>query len=127
MRLDKTSIGGPHDLLELPELAEETRVAVVDLFGIFLELRVVVALDVPDTVGESTTLGASDFLLLKAPVRKLDLVREESAASHDVHQLELGLNCTDARLCFCTIGQGLYNFNLEKIVGIALEALIAVS
>ena len=57
MRLNKASVRGPHDFLELPEFAEEPRVAVVDLFGVLLELRVAVALDVPNAVWESTTFG----------------------------------------------------------------------
>lgn len=35
MRFHKSSIGDPHDLLKLPELSEETRVAVVDLLSVF--------------------------------------------------------------------------------------------
>lgn len=76
MRVDEASVGGPHDTLELPELAKEARVAVVDLFSVFLELGVLVALNVPDAVGESAALGAGDFLLFETPVRQLDLVGE---------------------------------------------------
>ena len=37
VRLDKPGIGLPHDDLELPELAEEAGVGVVDLLGIRTE------------------------------------------------------------------------------------------
>lgn len=103
MRFDESSVGGPHDFLELPELAEEARVAVVDLLCVFLKLGMFVALDVPDAVGQSAALCASHFLLLKAPVGKLDLVREQNTASHDVDELELGLNGTDTVLSDFTI------------------------
>ncbi|THW59526.1 hypothetical protein D6D20_06439 [Aureobasidium pullulans] len=120
------SVGGPHDLLELPEFAEEARVAVVDLLCILLELRVFVALNVPDTVGLSASLCASYLLLFEAPVGKLDLVREQNTASHDVNELELGLNGTDTVLGHLTVGQVLDDLNLEKIVCISLEAFITV-
>jgi hypothetical protein len=90
--VDETSVGGPHDLLQLPELAKETGVAVVHLLGIFLESRMLVALNVPDAVGESTLLCTRDFLLIKAPVGEFDFVREQYTAGHEVDKLELSLD-----------------------------------
>jgi hypothetical protein len=103
VRVNETGVGSPHDLLQLPELAEETGVTVVDLFGIFLERRMLVALNVPDAVGKSAALCAGDFLLLEAPVRKLDFVREQYTAGHEVDKLELGLNSSQALLGFLTV------------------------
>jgi hypothetical protein len=127
VRVDEASVGGPHDALEFPEFAEEARVAVVDLLSVFLELRVLVALDVPDAVGESATLGASDFLLFETPVRQLDLVGKQHTASHQVDELELGLDSAKTLLGLLAIRHGLHNFDAEEIVGIALEALVSVS
>ena len=127
VRVDKTSVGSPHDALQLPELAKEARVAVVDLLGVFLELRVLVALDVPDTVGKSAALGASDFLLFETPVRQLDLVREQHTASHEVDELELGLDSAKTFLGLLAVRHGLDNLDAEEIVGITLEALVSVS
>lgn len=47
VRFGQASIRGPHDSVKLEELAEETRVAVVDLFGGIAELRMLVVLNVP--------------------------------------------------------------------------------
>lgn len=125
--LDEAGVGGPHDSLQLPELAKEARIAVVDLFSVFLELRVIVGLNVPDAVWEGASFSASDFLLLETPFRKFDLVGEEDAASHDVDKLELGLNGAQPLLCNSTVRQVLDNLNLEKIVGVSIETFVAVS
>ena len=127
MRLNEAGICPPHDLLELPEFAEETRVAIVDLFGVRSELRMLVRLDIPKTVGKGTALGAGDFLLLRGPIRKFDLVGEENTASHDVHQPELGVNGTKAFLSNAALRLLLDNLNTEKVVGISIKALIAIS
>lgn len=127
MRLNKTGIRLPHDLLKLPELAEESRVAIVDLFGVSSELRMVVGLDVPKTVGEGAALGAGNLLLFRGPIRKLDLVGEKNTASHDVHQLELGVNGTKTFLSNAALRLLLNNLDTEKVVGISIEALIAIS
>lgn len=127
VRLDQAGVCGPHDLLEFPELTEEARVAVVDLFGVGLQLRVLVALNIPHAVGKSCSLGAGDFLLFETPVWELDLVGEENTASHDVDKLELGLNGTDALLCCFTIGQRLDNLDLEKVVGVTFESFVTIS
>ena len=126
VRVNKTSVGGPHNTLELPELAEEARVAVIDLLSVFLELGVLVALNVPDTVGESAALGASNFLLFETPVRQLDLVREQHTAGHQVNELELGLNSAKTLLGLFAIRHGLDNFDAEEIVGVTFEALVSV-
>ena len=126
MRLNKTGISLPHDLLELPKLAEEARVAVVDLFGICSELRMVVGLDIPKTVGEGTAFGAGNFLLFRGPIGKLDFVGEKNTASHDMHQLELGVNGTKTLLSNAARRLLLDDLNAEEIVGIAIEALIAI-
>lgn len=88
----EAGVGLPHDLLQLPELSKEARAAVVDLFDVVTELRVLVVLDVPETVGERAAAGTSHLLLLRGPVRELHLVGEENAASHDVDETELGLD-----------------------------------
>lgn len=126
MRLDETSVCCPHDLLELPELAEETWVAVVDLFRILVKLRMDVALDVPDTVWQSATLGASDLLLFETPVGQFDLVREEHTASHDVNELELCLNSSQALLGVLAVRHGLDDLYAEQVVGVTLEALVSI-
>ena len=126
VRLNKAGVGGPHDLLELPELAEETRMLVVDLLSALSQRRVLVAFNVPDTVWQCTALGTSDFLLLKSPIWKLDLVREKNTASHDVDKLEFGLDRAQPFLCSNTIGHWLDNLNAEKVVSITLEAFVAV-
>ena len=126
MRFDQASIRFPHDALELPELAEETGLFVVDLFRIGTELRMLVVLDIPNAVGQSTTLGACDFLLLRSPIRKLDLVRKEHAAGHDMDKSELGLDCSKPLLGKSTRRLLLDNFDAEQIIGIASKAFIAV-
>lgn len=127
MRLNKAGIRLPHDLLKLPELAEEARVAIVDLLGVSSKLRMVVELDIPKTVGKGAALGACDFLLLRGPSRKFNLVGEKNTARHDVHQLELGVDGTKTFLSNATLGLLLDNFDTEKVVGISIEALIAIS
>lgn len=126
MRFDKSSVGRPHDLLQLPELAKKTRIAVVDLFGSLSKLRVDVGLDIPDTVGESAALGAGDFLLLETPVGKFDLVGEEGAAGHDVNQLELGLDRSKALLGILAVRHLLNNLHTEEIVGVSFKSGISI-
>lgn len=128
MRLDQAGVGLPHNLLKLPELAKEARVTVVHLLDIVAgELRVLVVLDIPQAVGKGTSLRASDLLLLRGPLRELHLVREEYTASHDVNQSELGLDSAETLLGGGAEGLLLDNLNLEQVVGVALEALVAVS
>ena len=55
-----------------------------------LTLGVVVGLDLPQRIGQNSLLVASHLLLLETPLRKLDLVRKQVAASHDVPEPELG-------------------------------------
>ena len=77
MRLSKASVGLPHDLLQFPELAEKPGVTVVDFLDLTIHhQRMDIALDVPDAVGQGTLPSAGNLLLLKAPVGKLDFVRE---------------------------------------------------
>lgn len=87
----------------------------------------IVGLDVPDTVGQSTAFGTGDFLLLKAPVRQFDLVGKQHTAGHDMNQLELGLNGPQPRLGLGSIRHGFDNLNPKEVVGIAFEALVAIS
>ncbi len=47
MRLNKSSVCKPHDLLQLPELAKEAGLPIIDLFGIWANLWVLVGFDVP--------------------------------------------------------------------------------
>ena len=72
--LRETGVGFPHDLLQLPELAKEAGVAVVDALRCLIHFRMNVALNVPDTVGQSTSTSACNFLLLEPPFWELDLV-----------------------------------------------------
>ena len=74
MGLNKASISVPHNLLQLPELPKETGVSVIDFLGGFAELRVLVLLNIPHAIGEGSALSAGDFLLLRSPLRELDLV-----------------------------------------------------
>lgn len=74
VRLDKTGIGVPHDLLQFPELTKETWIAIVDLFCSCAKLRMLVLLNIPDAIGKSTALRACYFLLLRCPIWKLDFV-----------------------------------------------------
>lgn len=128
VRVEETSVGGPHDLLELPELAKETWVLVVDLLNVrILHGWVIVLLDVPDGVWKSSLLGASNLLLLGSPLRKLDLVGEKSATSHDVDEPELGLDSADSLLGEITLRLGLDYFNAEEVVGISIKSSITIS
>jgi hypothetical protein len=76
VRLCESSVGSPHDLLQLPEFPKEARITVIHLLSIWSRQRVNIAFDVPDAVGEGPTTRARYFLLLEAPFGKLDLVRE---------------------------------------------------
>ena len=76
--------------------------------------------------GRVPPLAAGNFLLLETPVGKLDLVREENTASHDMHKLEFGLNSTQALLGFLAIGERLYDFDTEQVVCVALKAGVTV-
>lgn len=126
MRLSQAGVCFPHDLLEFPEFAKETRVLVVDLLSIGAKLGVFVRLDVPDTVGKSTATSTSNLLLLVTPVRKLDLVREESAPGHDVDKLELGLNSANALLGLVSVGQPRNDFDLEQIIGVTFKSFVTI-
>lgn len=113
MRISQASVRPPHDLVELPEFTKEARVGVVDLFDVIAEKRVLVVLDIPDAVGHAASAGASNLLLLGSPLRELDLVREQSTASHDVDQSELGLDGSEAFLGQGSLGLLLDNLNAE--------------
>jgi len=101
-------------------------VSVVDLFGTLTQSRVLITLDVPDAIWQSTTLGACDFLLLESPIWKLDLVREESAAGHNVNELELGLDRTQTFLCNSAVRQRLDDFYTEEVISVTVKAFVAV-
>ena len=92
MRLNKASIGEPHDFLELPELAKEPGLCIVDFLSILTELWMLVLLNVPNGVGQCGTISACHFLLLETPIRQLDLVGKENAASHEMDELKLSLD-----------------------------------
>lgn len=64
VRLDQTGVGLPHDSVKLDKLAQEARVAVVDPLGGFVQLRVLVGLNVPQAVWQGSTTRACDLLLL---------------------------------------------------------------
>lgn len=63
-----------------------------------------VGLDIPETVGQCTTGRASDLLLTPAPFGKLDLVREENAARHDMDKTEFGVDSPQSLLRLFTLG-----------------------
>ena len=87
----------------------------------------IVLLDIPDGVWKSSLLGASNLLLLGSPLRKLDLVGEKSATSHDVDEPELGLDSADGLLGEITLRLGLDNLNAEEVVGISIKSSITIS
>jgi hypothetical protein len=126
MRLSQTCVSPPHDLLQLPELAEESRIAVVDPLSSLIHLGVNIALNVPDAIGKSAAFCASDFLLLEAPLGKLYLMREKSATSHDVNKPELRLDGSEALLRLSTLRVTLDNLDAEEVICITLEALVTV-
>jgi len=126
VRLDKAGVCLPHNLLELPELSEETGVRVVHSLGTLAKRRVLILLNVPNTVGESTAFSASDFLLLRSPVRKLDLVREQNASGHNVNKSELGVNGADTLSRDTTFGLLLDDLDAEEVVGISVKAFVSV-
>ena len=127
MRFSKAGVCLPHDFLQLPELAEESGVTVIDLLDLSIHHQGMnISLDIPDAVGQGTLLGAGNLLLLKTPVRKLDLVREQCAAGHDVNKPELSLDSSDALLSHRSIGVALNNLDAEKVVRITLKAFITV-
>jgi hypothetical protein len=126
VRLNEPSIGVPHDLLQLPELPKEARVLVVDLLGRLTELWMLVLFDIPNAVRQGSSFGAGDFLLLRCPFRKLNLVREQNTASHDVNELEFGLDSPKTLLGFHTIRRFLDDFDSEVIIGITLETFVTI-
>lgn len=126
MRFDEAGVGAPHNFVQFPKLTKEAGITVVNPLGILAELRVLVLLDVPDTVWEGSALRAGDFLLLVAPVWEFDLVREEKAAGHSVDQLELSLDSAESLLCFSAIRKVLDDLDAEDIVRITLEILISI-
>lgn len=119
----ETGIGPPHNTMKLQELAEETRLAVIGLLGIGTKVWAGIILDVPQTVGQRATAGASNFLLLRRPFGELDLVGEQNTASHDVNETELGFDHTQALFGNSALGLLPDNFDTEVIVGISRETL----
>jgi hypothetical protein len=85
-----------------------------------------IAFNVPNAIGEGAAPCASDFLLLKPPVRKLDFVGEEHTASHDVDKLELGLDSPKTLLSLCSVRLALDDFNAEEVIRIALKTFITI-
>lgn len=127
MGVEKTGVGGPHDLLQLPELAEETWVLVVDLLSIWANGWVLVLLNIPDRVWQSSLLGAGHLLLLGSPLWQLNLVGEKSTPGHDMDESEFGLNGADSLLGEVTFRLGLNNLDTEEVVGISVKPSITVS
>ncbi len=127
MRVQESSIRSPHHLLQLPELAQEAGLIIVDLLDIWTnELCVLVLLNVPDRVWTGTLLGTSNFLLLRCPFWEFDLVGEQRAAGHGVDESELGLDGPQVVLAF-TLRLLLDDLDAEIVVGITFEASISVS
>lgn len=116
----------PHDAVKLPDLAEEARLTVVGLLSVGTKLGTGVVLDVPQAVGKRAAASASNFLLLGRPLRELDLVGEEHAASHNVDKTELGFDDTQTLLGNGVLGLLSDNFDTEVIVGITIKALEAI-
>jgi hypothetical protein len=85
-----------------------------------------IAFNVPDTVGKSAAPSTCNLLLLKAPLRKLDLVREKNAASHDMHKSELGLDGSEALLRLGPLRVFLDDLDTEEVVCITLETFVSV-
>ena len=126
VRVGETGVGSPHDLLELPEFAKEAGVSVIDFLNITLQLGMRVALNIPQTVGQSASTSASHFLLLRSPIRKLDFVREQDTASHDMDKTELAFNGSETLLGDRTSSLLLNNLDSEKIVGITLKSFVTI-
>ena len=126
VRVSEAGVGPPHDLVQLQELAKEAQLAVVGLVGVWAQLRALVVLDVPETVGKRSLTGASDFLLFGSPSWKLDLVGKEYAAGHDVDKAELRFDNTNALLGDGTLALLANNLHPEVVVGITVETFVAV-
>ena len=127
MRLDQSSVCNPHHLLELPELAQEPRVSVVHLLCVFGERGMGIGFNVPNTVWQRSTSSAGNLLLIICPVRKLDLVREQDTASHNMNKAEFCLNSPQSLLGLFSIGHGGNNLHAEPIIGVTWEALVSIS
>lgn len=126
MALNETSVRLPHDLVQFPELGEETGELVVNLLNVGAEQGMIVLLNVPQAVVQDTLLSASNFLLIETPLGKLDLMREQTAASHDMDQFELGLDGTKTLLCNVAVSPRLDDLHTEKIIGVTLEPFVTV-
>lgn len=126
VRFDETSICLPHNLLQFPEFTEEAGVSVIDLLGVLTKLRVLILLNVPNTVGEGSALCAGNFLLFGSPVGKLNLVGEQDTASHHVYKSELGLNSSETLLGGLTVRHLLDDLDAEVVIGIALETFVTI-
>jgi len=127
VRVGETGVGSPHNLLELPEFAKEAGVSVVDFLDITLQLGMRVTLNIPQTVGQSASTSASHFLLLRSPVRKLNFVREQDTASHNMDKTKLALNGSETLFGDGTSSLLLNNLDSEKIIGVALKSFITIS
>ena len=124
--LHEPGIGRPHHSLQLPEFAEEARVAVIHFLRRVLQLGVDIALDVPDRIRQCPAAGAGHFLLFKPPVRQFDFVGEQDATGHDVHELEFRLDGAESFFRFFAVGHRFHDFDAVEVVGVTLEAFIAV-
>src|SRR3569833_2163184 len=126
VRLDEAGVGLPHDLLELDELAEEARVAVVDHLGVGAERVVLVRLDVPHAVWQGAAPSAGHLQQHQNPHKQQHQEREEDAARHDVDQAELALDGPHALLRQLAERLLLDDLDAEEVVGVAVESLVAV-
>lgn len=126
MRLYKSSVGTPHNFVEFPEFAKETRIAVIDTLSILAQLRMFILLNIPYAVWESCTLRASDLLLLVTPIWEFDFVGEENTPSHGMNELELGLNSAESSFRLGSFREVLDNLNTEDIICITFKSLVPI-
>ena len=112
--------------MQFPELAKEAGITIIHLWSTFAELRMRIALDVPNAVWQGTATSTRDLLLLEAPFRKLHLVGEQNAAGHHVDELELGLDRPQAFFGFFAVRHGLDDLHAEQVIGISFKAFVAI-
>lgn len=127
VRVSETRVSPPHDLVKLPELAKETRLVVVDPFGVWAKVRAGIALNVPQTVWQGATTSTGHFLLFRCPFRKLDFVGEKNTVGHNVDESELSFDGSEPLLSSSALGLALDDFDTEVVVGIAIKALETIS
>lgn len=112
--------------MKLDKLAKKARVAVVHLFRLFIKLRVLVVFDIPQAVGQAPASRTGHLLLLRCPIRQLDLVREQDAPGHDVYQTKFGLNSPQTLFGDVAYRLLLYDLDAKVVIGVAFKPLITI-